>query len=124
MLAVTDQPRSTTAWGVGAIGEERLEREQSAVDDIVAHCAGLPLALSIVAARAATRPNFALSALSGELRDESRRLDALDGGDSAADFAALLRRVGRNGGPFGLHRKSALEVRIGRDLIEAKRRLK
>jgi hypothetical protein len=24
MLAVTDQPRSTTAWGVGAIGEERL----------------------------------------------------------------------------------------------------
>jgi hypothetical protein len=24
MLAVTDQPRSTTAWDVGAIGEERL----------------------------------------------------------------------------------------------------
>lgn len=73
-----------------SIGQTRLAREQSAVDDIVAHCAGLPLALSIVAARAATRPGFALSSLSVELRDESRRLDALDGGDSAADVRSVL----------------------------------
>ncbi|HZM78911.1 MAG TPA: tetratricopeptide repeat protein [Candidatus Limnocylindrales bacterium] len=73
-----------------SIGEARLAREQSAVDDIVAHCAGLPLALSIVAARAATRSSFTLSSLSVELRDESRRLDALDGGDSAADVRSVL----------------------------------
>jgi tetratricopeptide (TPR) repeat protein len=72
------------------IGEARLMREQSAADDIIAHCAGLPLALSIVAARAATRPSFALSALSEELRDASRRLDALDGGDSATDVRSVL----------------------------------
>ncbi|GIH04003.1 hypothetical protein Rhe02_20700 [Rhizocola hellebori] len=73
-----------------AIGLERLERERSAADDIIAHCAGLPLALSIVAARATTRPGFTLAALSEELRDESRRLDALDGGDSATDLRSVL----------------------------------
>ena len=72
------------------IGEARLAREGNAVNDIVAHCAGLPLALSIVAARAATRSSFALAALSAELRDEGRRLDALDGGDSAADVRSVL----------------------------------
>jgi tetratricopeptide (TPR) repeat protein len=79
-----------------AIGQVRLMREQSAADDIIAHCAGLPLALSIVAARAATRPGFTLSALSEELRDESRRLDALDGGDSATDLRSVLSWSYRN----------------------------
>ncbi|MFD0474376.1 hypothetical protein ACFQ0B_43690 [Nonomuraea thailandensis] len=36
----------------------KVGAEPQAVDDIVSRCAGLPLALSIVAARAQARPAF------------------------------------------------------------------
>ena len=50
------------------IGESRVLAETQAVDDIIALCARLPLALMLVAARAATHPGFRLSALAAELR--------------------------------------------------------
>ncbi|MGW3353644.1 ATP-binding protein [Nonomuraea rubra] len=59
---------------------ERVAAEPEAVDVIIERCAYLPLALSIVAARAATRPRFPLAALAGELRES---LDALNGIRSA-----------------------------------------
>jgi predicted ATPase len=48
------------------------------VGELVALCAGLPLALGIVAARANTQPGFPLSAFAEELRSSAGRLDALD----------------------------------------------
>ncbi|MEU7476660.1 BTAD domain-containing putative transcriptional regulator [Lentzea sp. NPDC042327] len=54
-------------------------REPEAMADIVRHCGGLPLALGIVAARAAVRTNLRLAEIAAELR--SARLDALDTGD-------------------------------------------
>src|SRR5213078_943538 len=53
-----------------------------AVTELVSYCAGLPLALSITAARAATHPAFPLAALAEELRNHAARLDVLDVGDS------------------------------------------
>ncbi|HEX4220745.1 MAG TPA: BTAD domain-containing putative transcriptional regulator [Pseudonocardiaceae bacterium] len=60
------------------IGADRLAREPDAVDDLLASCAGLPLALSIVAGRALEHPDFPLRALADELRDAERRLEILD----------------------------------------------
>jgi tetratricopeptide (TPR) repeat protein len=51
-------------------------------------CGGLPLALSIVGARAAAHPEFPLAAIADEL--ESARLDALNTGDLAADVRAVF----------------------------------
>lgn len=55
------------------------EREPEAIADIVRHCGGLPLALGIVAARAAVDHDLGLAAIAEELR--LARLDALDAGD-------------------------------------------
>jgi tetratricopeptide (TPR) repeat protein len=50
----------------------------------------LPLALSIVAARAAGHPGYRLAALAGELADVRGRLDALGGGEVSADVRAAF----------------------------------
>lgn len=72
------------------LGPDRLAAEPDAVDTIVAACAGLPLALAIIAARAATRPTLPLSALAAELADAGNRLDALTGPDAATDVRAVF----------------------------------
>ncbi len=72
------------------LGCERLTAEPDAVDDIVARCARLPLALAVAAARAATRPGFPLAVLAAELRDATGVLDVLRGGDGATDVRAVF----------------------------------
>ncbi|WP_274915187.1 tetratricopeptide repeat protein [Streptomyces sp. WZ-12] len=59
------------------LGERRVTDEPAAVAEILTWCAGLPLALSIVTARARLNPTIPLAALAEELRDASSRLDAL-----------------------------------------------
>jgi len=72
------------------IGQDRVSAEPEAVDDIITACARLPLALSIVAARAAVHPRFTLAALAGELRDARGGLDAFVGENAATDARAVL----------------------------------
>ncbi|HEY4454044.1 MAG TPA: BTAD domain-containing putative transcriptional regulator, partial [Pseudonocardiaceae bacterium] len=60
------------------LGPRRLDGEPQAVDDLLASCAGLPLALSIVAGRAQEHPEFPLTTLATELHDTTHRLAALD----------------------------------------------
>ncbi|HEX6346467.1 AfsR/SARP family transcriptional regulator [Umezawaea sp.] len=67
---------------VRRIGARRVGAEPHAVDDVVRFCAGLPLALSLVAARAAARPEFPLAAIADELKDSEGSLDAFDDGSS------------------------------------------
>jgi tetratricopeptide (TPR) repeat protein len=71
------------------LGGERLAAEPAAVDEIVARCASLPLALAVTAARAATHPGFPLAALAAELRAGSD-LDALGGDDPTTDVRAVF----------------------------------
>lgn len=75
---------------VRRVGPHRAAAEPQAVDEIVAACAQLPLALVVVAARAATRPQLPLSALAEELRGAREGLDAFDGGDAATDVRAVF----------------------------------
>lgn len=63
-------------------------QQPEAVTELLKHCDGLPLALSIVAARAAARPHFPLSVLAEELRDAG--LDALDAGELSANLRAVF----------------------------------
>ena len=72
------------------LGPARVAAEPDAAEQIIASCARLPLALAIVAARAATHPRFPLSALAGDLRDAHGRLEALTGGDPATDVRAVF----------------------------------
>ncbi|WP_112137452.1 BTAD domain-containing putative transcriptional regulator, partial [Glycomyces dulcitolivorans] len=70
--------------------EPRTAAEPQAVRDIVAACAGLPLALAIAAARAAADPHFPLAELAAQMRDAGDRLDALADPDQAADLRAVF----------------------------------
>jgi tetratricopeptide (TPR) repeat protein/transcriptional regulator with XRE-family HTH domain len=72
------------------LGAARLRDEPDAVEAILAACAGLPLALAIVAARAAVRPDSRLAALAGELSEARARLDALASGDEVTDVRAVF----------------------------------
>lgn len=64
--------------------------EPEAVAELLAVCAGLPLAVRIVAARAQHHPAFPLMALAEELRETSACLDGLDAGDLRTNVRAVL----------------------------------
>ncbi|MFG1886192.1 BTAD domain-containing putative transcriptional regulator [Micromonospora sp. NPDC049102] len=99
----------------GRLGRGRAARDTAALDEIARRCAGLPLALAVVAARAVGQPDVPLTALAAELRDtDSERLTALATGDPmtdvravfswsyralAADSARLFRLLGLHPGP-------------------------
>ena len=59
------------------VGEERIEADYEAAGRVAEMCSYLPLALRVVAERAAGRPHLSLRELAGELTDEQQRLDAL-----------------------------------------------
>ena len=71
------------------LGATRSAREPESVDQIVAMCARLPLALAIVAARAAAYPDAPLSAIARELRDAQGSLDAFSY-DTSSDLRAVF----------------------------------
>jgi tetratricopeptide (TPR) repeat protein len=60
-----------------AIGAERVAREPRRVEDVAAMCGGLPIALSVAAARLAARPLLTVARIAAELADEAIRLTAL-----------------------------------------------
>jgi DNA-binding SARP family transcriptional activator/tetratricopeptide (TPR) repeat protein len=66
------------------LGHDRIAAQPAAAEEIVRRCAGLPLALAIVAARAAIHPAHPLGPLAGELRD------ALGALDCAVDVRAIF----------------------------------
>jgi hypothetical protein len=72
------------------LGASRLAAEPQAVAELLVICAGLPLAVRIVAARAEHHPDFPLTVLAEELRDVSARLDGLEVGDLHANIRAVL----------------------------------
>jgi DNA-binding SARP family transcriptional activator/Tfp pilus assembly protein PilF len=72
------------------LGARRVAAEPDAVDALINHCAYLPLALSLVAAHAATHPELPLAALAAQLHDAGTRLDALATDDPTTDPRAVF----------------------------------
>ncbi|WP_305784475.1 AfsR/SARP family transcriptional regulator [Symbioplanes lichenis] len=96
------------------LGAGQVAAEPRPVDEIIDHCARLPLAMTLVTTRAATHRRFALATLAGELRAAEDRLDALSSVDRSIDIrtvfswsydgltpaaAALFRLLGLHRGP-------------------------
>ena len=75
---------------VGHLHRHRIAAEPDAVTELLGYCAGLPLAIGIVAARAGHHPGFPLAALAAELRDQAGRLAALDTADADVNLRAVL----------------------------------
>lgn len=70
------------------LGADRVAAEPDAVAELLACCAGLPLALAITAARAAAHPGFPLAVWARELR--SIGLAALDTGEAGTGLEAVF----------------------------------
>lgn len=71
-------------------GPERAAAEPAATAEVVRHCAGLPLALRIAAARLAGRPSWQVTTLADRLADHTRRLDELRVEDLAVRASFLM----------------------------------
>jgi tetratricopeptide (TPR) repeat protein/transcriptional regulator with XRE-family HTH domain len=72
------------------LGADRVAADRDTIEEIIVRCARLPLALTVVAARAAIDRVLPLAALAGQLRHARDRLDALAGDDAASDVRAVL----------------------------------
>jgi tetratricopeptide (TPR) repeat protein len=72
------------------LGTELVAAEPEAADELIRLCARLPLALGIVAARAAASPGIPLAALGAELAGTAERLDVLDAGTPASGVRAAF----------------------------------
>jgi DNA-binding SARP family transcriptional activator len=81
-------------------GQARAAAEPAATDEVLAACAGLPLAIRIAGARLAARGGWNVHTLAGRLSDERRRLDELRAGNLAVrasfevSFASLAGWAG------------------------------
>jgi len=101
---------------VGRLGQVRVSAEPAATVRLTERCAGLPLALSVVAARAAARQDMSLATLAAELRDVRERLDALDAGDPASDVRAVFSWSYRSLSPPAARLFRLLAVHPGPDI--------
>jgi DNA-binding SARP family transcriptional activator/tetratricopeptide (TPR) repeat protein len=75
---------------VQRLGRARVAAEAPAIEEMIERCAGLPLALAVVAARAATHPRLPLTAIADELRHTRSSLDPFDNADPATDVRAVF----------------------------------
>lgn len=72
------------------VGKDQVEREPAAADQILACCAGLPLAIEIAAARLVARPGWSLRTLADRLVEPEFVLTEFRVGD-----VDLAQRIGR-----------------------------
>ncbi|MEV4756437.1 BTAD domain-containing putative transcriptional regulator [Micromonospora sp. NPDC049559] len=78
----------------GRLGTARLAAEPEAVEEMISLCARLPLALSLVAARAAMERHRPLATVARELRDAHDRADDPAGAAAGAARTALTWSYG------------------------------
>jgi DNA-binding SARP family transcriptional activator len=86
------------------IGAERAQAEPDAVRDVLAICAGLPLAIRIAGARLNARRSWSVRTLADRLADQHRRMDELAAGDLAvrAAFQVSFDSLQRPAGPAAI----------------------
>jgi DNA-binding SARP family transcriptional activator/tetratricopeptide (TPR) repeat protein len=72
------------------LGTDRVAAEARTVAEIITRCARLPLALTLVAARATICPGIGLHVLAEQLRDTQLRWQTLTGDDPATDVRGVF----------------------------------
>ncbi|WP_079190866.1 AfsR/SARP family transcriptional regulator [Streptomyces acidiscabies] len=98
------------------LGRGRTAAEPEAVDAIVAFCHRLPLALAVIAARAATLPGFSLSSIAAELRAGHDSLDAFADDDPYTDLRTVFSWSLDGLGPEAARLLRLLSLHPGPDL--------
>ncbi len=88
-VGLLDADQARTLLG-NRIGTTRIHQEPEAVDALVRRCAGLPLALAIVAGRAAITSHLPLAVLADELADDAAALAGLHSGEPGGDVRSTL----------------------------------
>lgn len=105
------------------LGAERVSAEPDAVAGIVDNCYGLPLALAIVAARAAARPDFPLRVIERQLAVAGNPLDRFTGLDVRAvlswSYHCLTPPAARLFRRLGLHPTADASVGAAASLLDA-----
>jgi DNA-binding SARP family transcriptional activator/tetratricopeptide (TPR) repeat protein len=77
------QPGEARELFAGIVGQRRTDAEPAATAEVLAACAGLPLAIRIAGARLTARTSWSVASLARRLADQRRRLDELKTGDLA-----------------------------------------
>jgi tetratricopeptide (TPR) repeat protein len=106
------------------LGAGQVSADPATIEEIITRCDRLPLALAIVAARAATYSQFPLVTLARDLREAARSLDAFHTGDTTADVRAVFswsyHKLGADAARLfrllGLHPGPAVSVRAAASL--------
>ncbi|WP_167768951.1 AfsR/SARP family transcriptional regulator [Nocardia sp. CS682] len=75
---------------VRILGTDRVAAEEESAREVVAHCGLLPLAVRIVGARLAVRPQWTIASFADRLADEKSRLSVLKTGELAVEAAFRL----------------------------------
>jgi DNA-binding SARP family transcriptional activator/tetratricopeptide (TPR) repeat protein len=83
-------PAESRALLANRLGPVRAAAEPDALDEIVAQCAGLPLALAVVAARVTAQPNLTLDGVAAELRNATDPVAALADTEPTVDVRAVF----------------------------------
>ncbi|GAB3882962.1 hypothetical protein GCM10029964_041530 [Kibdelosporangium lantanae] len=110
-LDLLTPPRAEQLLAV-RLGRARLAAEPEATAEIVELCACLPLAVALVAARAAARPSFPLAAIAAELRGSTD----VDGVFSSS-YQALSPPAARAFRLLGLHPGTDFELSAAASVI-------
>ncbi|MFD0199150.1 MULTISPECIES: AfsR/SARP family transcriptional regulator [Saccharothrix] len=82
------------------LGPGRLAEEAAATDTLVELCAGLPLALAVVATRAAVNPHFTLADVADQLAVDRELLEHMDTGEEDARLCTVFSWSYRLLGPM------------------------
>ncbi|GAA1382896.1 AfsR/SARP family transcriptional regulator [Catellatospora chokoriensis] len=98
---------------INRLGARRATADPDALDEVITVCAGLPLALAIVAARVALNPALPLSAVVSEVSAPSARLDALSSVDASDDVRSVFSWSYRALQPSPAHMFRALAAHPG-----------
>jgi DNA-binding SARP family transcriptional activator/tetratricopeptide (TPR) repeat protein len=114
-LLTRDEARELLVRRLGGIP---VAARPGAVGTIITACAGLPLALTIVAARA-QQTGFPLATLAAELGSSGRRLDVFDGGDPASQVRAVFSWSYATLGPPAARLFRILGAHFGPDISTA-----
>jgi DNA-binding SARP family transcriptional activator len=98
------EPAEARGLFAGIVGAERAEADPEATSQVLAACAGLPLAIRIAGARLAARGGWAVRTMAERLSNERRRLDELRVGNLAvrACFEVSFASLPGSGRPGGV----------------------
>jgi len=98
------------------LGEDRIIEQSDAVGQLIDRCAGLPLALTVTAARAASFDTVSVSVLVDELDAASSALDMFETGDGPTGVRTVLTWSYRHLSPEAAQLFRLLSVHPGPDI--------